>query len=35
MAFENINEAIRTGLTKDTSDDLNILERVFTGEELT
>jgi len=34
LAFENINEAIRTGLTKKTDDNLNILERVFTGEQL-
>jgi len=34
LAFENINEAIRSGLTKNTDDNLNILEKVFTGEQL-
>jgi len=34
LAFENMNEAIRNGLTQDTGSDTTVLEKVFTGEQI-
>jgi hypothetical protein len=34
LAFENMNEAIRSGLTQETGSDLNVLEKIFTGEQI-
>jgi len=34
LAFENMNEAIRNGLTQDTGSNLNVLEKVFSGEQI-